>query len=238
MKYVSARPSNLRSSLLMGALSLPILIELLHLGSDIPQGLPSALGLALLFVHLVPLPFLAWLFAYRGERGFHSQRQLHRARYGANRMRFALGSIVQSSVLLSAVGYLLAGLSIGYNFKQNEGIIYRELALIAPVVICWSVFLVLFFQTLRSWLHKVGLWLALLFYPFALALALPLGPGGKFMGTWLTHSSQLLASPLFHVAHLLGAFVHHHPFPAWMSLLVLGGYSLGLTGLLLARVPR
>ncbi len=223
---------------LIGLASLPVLSSLIELGDETPPGLPSPLGLSLLFTHLFTLPAIAWALAYRTRRGFFSQREVQLARFGKSRVRFALVGLGHQALITAIIGYASSAVCLALSKHETASVLYRELGLILPVVLVWTLFLVTACHALRSYGHKLGMWIALVVYPFFLSSSVPLSAGKRARELVDEGYFEVLVSPLFHVAHLLGAFVEHHPFPAWMSLAALFGYAIVLLPLVLVRVPR
>jgi hypothetical protein len=238
LKYPGPQRRDSTLALLFGGLSLPFVGSLVDMNNDAPQGLPSALSLALLFVFLVPLPLLAWLLAFRSSRGFREPEQLFAARFGENRVRFVMFALLRQIRTLFFLGWGLCAVCFTLHYGEAATDALREMMLMTPVVLAWASFVAVFFQAIRSWGHKLGLVLVALFYPFFVAGSVPFGPPANMGSAWTHPRAEHLLSPFFHLAYLLGAFVEQLPFPGWVSLLSLAAYALLSLALLLVRVPR
>ena len=238
MSYPPRPMSDAQLAGLISLLSLPVVVSLMDLDFDAPAGLPSALSLALSFVHLLTLPAAAWAICYRKPRGFRSQTEQLFARFGISRARFATRYFLSRGALLFFFGYGLSVACVVLNYRVLEAMVYRELLVLLPVVLVWSYLTLAFFLAVRSWLHKLGLWLALLAYPLILKMSVPLGAARQLDPVAWTPPTRLLVSPLYHVAHLLGAFLGRADFPAGFSLAALAASLCLFFAVFLVRVPR
>jgi len=222
-----------RKGLFAALLSLPVVMSL----SDYPElpapGMPSNLAQCLLFVFFVTAPCLAWLFAWQTQREDDGTW----ARFGVNRRRLLLGSLVQQVWTLFVVTYGLTSLSCLSYYNGWSPHLGKELSVLLPVAFSWAVFLLLSLRALARWTSKWGLWLAAIGFPFAMMHAVSYGwdldqadPG------WA--SPHLSCSPFFHGAHLLGAFSGPLPVAGWVSFAVLYLYSALSLLFIFIRSPR
>jgi hypothetical protein len=238
MSYPGRPMSAGQVALLMGLVSLPIVGSLIDLKHDQPSDLPSALSLGLMFVHGVTLPITSFWFAYRAERGFGSHKEMRMIRFGTDRRWLAWRGVVKQCLVLFVLGYLLSALCIVLAYEHPGAAVARELSLVAPVTLVWCLGQTALWQAVRSWAHRLGLWGAAILYPFAFAASVPLGPLTADGIPFRTTPTELLVSPFFHLAHLLGLYAQELPVTALFSWFVLGAHIFVGLGLVLVRVPR
>jgi hypothetical protein len=238
MKYPGPPLSDSSLALLFAVLSLPFVSSLIDMKHDAPEGLPSALSLALLFVFMITVPLLAWLLSFRSRRGFREPQQLLAARFGENRVRFVMVALLRQITTLFLLGWGLSITCITLHYEVVSSLALLEMGLLLPVALAWASFVAIFFQAIRSWGHKLGLILVGLLYPIFVSGSVPFGPLSNLGSGWDHPRAAHLLSPFFHLAHLLGAFVELLPFPGWISLFTLVTYCLLGLALLLIRVPR
>ena len=238
MTYSFRRASHRRSALFAALIALPFLIALIDLKDQPISGAPSALSLALLFIHMLSLPTLSWLYAYRYERGFTLPNELMLARFGRNRAQLVLRSLTNEWLLTFMLGYGLSALCVALNYNELNAQATSELRLILPVTLVWTATLTFTFHMVRAWAHQIGLWLMALLYALTLSVTVPLGPVSQLERTLGITNFSYLVSPLYHLAHLLGALQEQVPCPGWVSFIAIGAYGAAALSLFLLKIPR